>query len=214
MNDRDTTRELRRRLQVRFGKRSEAVGMPEHAVLFEVPVDGVQRMEFPDGRHYDRKLRRRIDAVAVGMWTRTEHLVHGFEIKASRSDLVKELRDPQKSEPARRLCDRWWLVLADQKLLGDDPVPDGWGVLYASGRGLRVLTQAAPIESQRDPRFVAALVQSALAGHGTTARGLGRIDGHAAGYKRGEKDGRISGRNEAYVKAYEDAIRATRAGAA
>ena len=36
-----TAKEVRNRLKNRFGKTSEAVPMPEHIVLFEVPVDGV-----------------------------------------------------------------------------------------------------------------------------------------------------------------------------
>lgn len=215
MSDRDVTRDLRRRLTNRFGRTSGSVGMPEHAVLFEVPVDGVKRWDWETASGAagtsEMKVRRRIDAVAVGMWKRTDHLVHGFEIKASRADLVKELRDPLKSEPARRLCDRWWLVLADRKLLGDDQVPDGWGVLYRSGHGLRVLVKPEPIETVRDPRFVAALVQSAMGGNGAVARGLGRVDGYAAGHKRGKAAGELVGVREAHrlgvEEGYEMAMR-------
>jgi hypothetical protein len=126
---------MRRRLTARFGKTSGSMQMPEHAVLFEVPVDGVRRWEYVDNdgtrQQAEMPCRRSIDALAVGLWRRTDHLIHGFEIKATRADLRAELRDPDKSEPARRLCDRWWLVLADRKLLGDDAPPEGWGVLYA-----------------------------------------------------------------------------------
>lgn len=184
----DTTRDLRRRVSVKFGRTSGAMHMPEHAVLFEVPVDGVRRW---DGG--EMPCRRSIDAVAIGLWKRTGHLVHGFEIKATRADLRAELRDPDKSEPARRLCDRWWLVIADRKLLGDDAPPEGWGVLHASGRGLRVLVEPEPIVAERDPRFVAALVQSALRSHGTCA-GLARVDGYLSGYKKGLAIGEEHGR--------------------
>jgi hypothetical protein len=194
---RDATRDLRRRVAARFGKRSGAVPMPEHAVLFEVPVDGVRRIRWHGGQ-YEKHVRRRIDAVAVGLWASTKHVVHGFELKASRSDLVKELRDPDKSEPARRLCDRWWLVLADLKLLGDDQVPDGWGVLYRRGRGLYVHQQPAPLNTTADPRFVAALIQTAITGRGSIAHGLGAVDGYQRGYRQGVKHGELSGRQASY----------------
>lgn len=183
---RDQTRDLRRRLTARFGRASDAVHMPEHAVLFEVPVEGVRRWETEE---VDLRCQRRIDAVAVGLWQRTEHLVHGFEIKATRADLLTELKDPDKSEPARRLCDRWWLVLAHKELIKVGELPEGWGLLCASGRGLRVLVQPAPLISQRTPRFVASLVQTALRSHGTCA-GLARVDGHLSGYRRGLEEGK------------------------
>lgn len=182
----DATRDLRRRIAAKFGRATPGM-MPEHAVLFEVPVDGAHRWAYEvDGvRHEEQKpCRRRIDAVAIGLWKRTGHLIHGFEIKSTRADLRAELRNPDKSEPARRLCDRWWLVLADRKLLGDDQPPEGWGLLDVSGRGLRVLAQPSALTPDRDPRFVAALVQTALRSHGVCA-GLARVDGHLAGYRQG-----------------------------
>lgn len=188
---RDATRDLRRRLAAKFS-RSQNGMMPEHAVLFEVPADGVYRWTDRDGEQREYPCRRRIDAVAVGLWRKTNHLIHGFEIKATRADLLAELRDPVKSEPARRLCDRWWLVLADAKLLADDQPPEGWGVLHAYGRGLRKLAEPAPITAERDPRFVAALVQTALRSHGACA-GMARVDGHVSGYRRGLADGERKG---------------------
>lgn len=198
-----TAKELRNRLKNRFGKSSAAVTMPEHIVLFEVPVDGVQRMHGTtlDGTEWshERTIRRRIDAVAVGMWGRTEHLIHGFEIKVSRADLLSELKDPEKSEPAIQMVDRWWLVLGDAKLLKDtDVIPDGWGIMVARGRGLSVLREAAPTGGTPNPRFVAALLQSCTGGRGSTARALGRREGYDAGYKDGEHYGEIRGHGRGF----------------
>lgn len=190
LSTRNQTRELRRRLKARFGRSSNAVGIPEHAVLFEVPVDGVRRWAATeDLEAVELRCQRRIDAVAVGLWARTEHVIHGFELKATRADLLAELKDPEKSEPARRLCDRWWLVLADKDLIKPGELPDGWGLLCVFGRGLRALVQPLPLEPERNPRFVASLVQTALRSHGACA-GLARIDGHLAGYQRGLEVGR------------------------
>lgn len=188
INTRDVTRDLRRRIAARYGRSSNEAMVPEYSVLFEVPVDGAYRWTLTneDGHTEttSRRCRRRIDAVAVGLWRRTDYAIHGFEIKATRADLLAELRDPDKSEPGRRLCDRWWLVLKDRSLLGDSVLPDGWGLLVASGRGLRKVVDASSITGERDPRFIAALVQTALRSHGTCA-GMARVDGHISGYKRG-----------------------------
>lgn len=182
-----TTQEVRVRLKVRFGRRT-GQSVPEHAVLFEVPIDGVRTDKAPNGVEYPRKVRQRIDAVAVGLWARTEHRVHGFEIKCSRSDLLAELRDPEKAAAGVRLCDRWWLVLGHPDLLRDgDELPDGWGVLVPRGRGLGILVEAKPSDSVADPRFVAALVQSTLTARGTVARGLGHVDGYVSGFAEARK---------------------------
>lgn len=184
-----TASEMRRRLRVRYGRTSDAVKIPEHAVLFEIPVDGVYRMK--DGHVVEAlKRRQRIDAVAVGLWQRTNHLVHGFEIKVSRSDLLSVLREPDKAACAFALVDRWWLVLGDPALLRDgDDLPAGWGVLVARGRGLGVLVEAEPAGSQHGGRFIAAMVQTAVAGRGGIAHGLGRVEGYHAGWKRGYQAG-------------------------
>lgn len=157
-----TTHEVRTRLITRFGGTTDAVLVPEHLVLFEVPIDGPPRFPGVAGVEHDRK-RQRIDAVAVGLWARTGHLVHGIEIKVSRSDLLRELRDPGKSAAGRAACDRWWLALGDRGLLHDgDELPDGCGVLAPHGRGLTVVIDAAPTVGERDGRFIAGLLQAGL----------------------------------------------------
>jgi hypothetical protein len=206
-----TAKEVRNRLRNRFGKSSEAVPMPEHIVLFEVPVDGVQRLGgvTPDGKEWthERTIRRRIDAVAVGTWKKTDHLIHGFEIKVSRADLLSELKDPEKAAPAINMVDRWWLVLGDAKILKDtDPVPEGWGIMAAHGRGLKVLREAAPTGGSPDPRFVAALLQSAIGGRGSVTRSLGYWEG----VNRGVASGKLSGRSEGYRDGYRAGIQSER----
>ena len=206
-----TAKEVRNRLRNRFGKSSDAIPMPEHIVLFEVPVDGVQRLSgvTADGKEWthEKTIRRRIDAVAVGTWKKTEHLIHGFEIKVSRADLLSELKDPDKAAPAIKMVDRWWLVLGDAKILKDtDPVPEGWGIMVASGRGLKVLRDAAPTGGSPDPRFVAALLQSAIGGRGSVTRSLGYWDG----INRGVASGKISGRQEGYRDGYNAGVKSER----
>jgi hypothetical protein len=159
-----TAVEMRQRIAAKFGKTSEVTSFPEHVVLFEVPIDGRPQPGFEfEFEFLERASRQRIDAVALGIWRRTEGLIHGFEIKVSRSDLLHELRDLSKSEAAVRSVDRWWLALGDKALLhDDDPVPESWGVLYASGRGLRVLREPSPQAGELDRSLITGLVTRAL----------------------------------------------------
>lgn len=64
-----------------------------------------------------KRTERYADAVAMSLWPSRGLEVHGFEIKVSRSDVLKELRDPEKAAPIMRFCDRWWLVLGDKDLI-------------------------------------------------------------------------------------------------
>lgn len=145
-----TARELRNRVSVRFGKRSDALSFPEHIVLYEVPFMGRPRPGFEDiaaERPNDRRWisSQRYDALAIGVWPSSKQLVHGFELKVSRGDLLHELRDLTKSEIAASNVDRFWLVLGDKSLLReDDPIPESWGIMAAVGRGLRLIRDAAP----------------------------------------------------------------------
>lgn len=196
-----TAKEVRNMLRNKLSKRNDAVPMPQHAVLFEVPVDGVRRKEMvsSDGDTiiYDERVRRRIDAVSVGLWQRTEHLIQGFEIKVSRADLLSELKDLNKSAPAIALVDRWWLVLGDAKILKDtDEVPEGWGIMVVRGRGLSIVREAAPTGSAPDNRFIAALLQSAIGGRGGITRAIGSIEG----YSKGLAYGKLQGHSEGYYQ--------------
>lgn len=163
-----TARELRQRVAARFGKTSEAVSFPEYVVLFEVPIVGRPRTPLAEGESLDDypialRSRQRLDVVAVGVWNRTSHLVHGFEVKVSRADLLHELRDLTKSEYAARAVDRFWLVLGDRTLMRDtDPIPESWGILYASGRGLRLLREPGVQEGSLDRTLIVGMVTRAL----------------------------------------------------
>lgn len=62
--------------------------------------------------------------------------IHGFEVKVSRSDWLTELADPEKALAWSRFCHYFWLVAADKSIVRDD-LPDGWGLLVPNGVSLR-----------------------------------------------------------------------------
>lgn len=87
------------------------------------------------------------DYLALDCWGNygPEHQRHpllGFEVKISRSDYLREIKDPGKSEPFRRVCTEWYVVVSDPTIVRDD-LPDGWGLLYAQGDGLRCSRRSA-----------------------------------------------------------------------
>lgn len=86
---------------------------------------------------------RCLDAIAVSLHPSQGCPLHGFEVKVSRSDWLRELRDPSKAQAFTDHLDFMWLV-APLNVVKDD-LPDRWGWLAPIGDGLRVQRQAQPL---------------------------------------------------------------------
>lgn len=84
------------------------------------------------------------DAVAVNMWASRGYAITGFEVKVSRSDWLRELKQPEKSEPILSRCDYWYLVAPDDVYHADE-VPVSWGILSFKDGKLR--------EKRRPPKL-------------------------------------------------------------
>jgi len=96
-------------------------------------------------------------------------LLHGHEVKVSRSDWLHELADPSKAEAIKRYCDRWWLVVPDPKIVRDD-LPAGWGLLAFDANGkLRVVRRAPALNPEPIPATFRGALMRAVA---KTARRL------------------------------------------
>lgn len=103
--------------------------------------------------------RRYADAVSMNMYPSRGLEIHGFEIKISRSDWLRELKSPVKAESVFQYCDRWWLVAAEN-VLKDGELPVTWGHLEFKNGKLRQVTAApklAPVAIDRS--FMAALMR-------------------------------------------------------
>lgn len=98
----------------------------QYALLFDVP-DTVSLAQ-----------KRRIDAVSFGLWASGGQEIQGFELKISRADWLRELKQVDKADPFIELCDRFWLVTADSKIAKLEEIPACWGWLSATRSGLRV----------------------------------------------------------------------------
>lgn len=110
-----------------------------------------------------RTTLRTADAIAVDLWPSSGNLVHGFEVKVSRSDWLTELRDPTKADAIRRFCDHWWLVVSDPQIVRGD-LPDGWGLL-AVGRDGKLRQRVAAPRLPREPMsptFTASLLRACV----------------------------------------------------
>lgn len=116
---------------------------------------------------------RTLDAVVMDLWPSKGLHLHGFEIKCSRSDWLRELKQPEKAAMFVDRVDRFWVVAADKDVVRLDELPPLWGLLYAirtpsgpvlhNGRSARLLPPSDERQSvQRS--WLACLLRSASYG--------------------------------------------------
>ena len=84
---------------------------------------------------------RTADAIAVGCWPSRGEEIHGVEIKVSRGDWLRELKDPEKAELSWiRWCHRWWIA-APEGIVLDGELPPAWGLLEPDGAKGRLVAR-------------------------------------------------------------------------
>lgn len=102
---------------------------------------------------------RYADAVAVNLWQSRGYAVHGFEIKVSRGDWLRELKRPEKAEEVMAYCDFWWIV-APAGVVKDGELPLGWGHLEVRLASLYQTTKAEKRDAKPITRaFFASLMR-------------------------------------------------------
>jgi hypothetical protein len=104
---------------------------------------------------------RRADFVAVNLWeSRGGHVV-GVEIKASRSDWLRELADPSKMDRLFRECNLVYLAVDDPKIVKDD-LPPRWGLLVLQGSRMVQKVKPDTTKPEHTPIFWRRLIQHEL----------------------------------------------------
>ena len=142
-------------------------------LLSEAAVREVLRLRYPapawaffaqvrNGTGYSRRTTRTADAVAMSLWPSRGLELHGFEIKTSRSDWLRELEDPEKAEAICAYCDRWWIVIGDAKIVAPGELPPTWGLLVPNGPGLLAKVEAPKLDPKPiDHMLLASILRSA-----------------------------------------------------
>jgi hypothetical protein len=113
------------------------------------------------------KAPRTADAMAMGLWPSRGLNLHGFEIKVSRGDWLRELKAPEKADELVRYCDHWWIVVPDRSLVLDGELPPTWGLMAADGRGgsLKVVREAPVLDPDPiDRPFLASVFRNVTDG--------------------------------------------------
>jgi len=126
---------------------------PEFSLLFEVR----------NQTGYSRGTERYADAVCMSLYPHKGIYLSGFEFKVSRQDLMNELQHPEKHATIAKICNYWWLVLGDSKIIKDGELPESWGLMVPRGSNLIIKKHAPLKEVNEIPKhFIASLLRSAL----------------------------------------------------
>lgn len=148
--------------------------------------------EVPNGTGSHRS--RSADAIAMGVWAKSEFALNGFEIKSSRSDWRAELNNIGKSAPFEKVCHYWWLV-APKSIVQIQEVPVNWGWLYPGKTKLNIGKRPVKnIGASLNYEFFAGLLRRVV----SEAPGEKQIELTAqASYNKGYRDGMRSGQDAA-----------------
>lgn len=135
-----------------------------------------------DGEAYrtgrgEEAIEQTLDAWAMQLWSPRE--IHAFEVKVSRSDFLRELKDPTKRAFGQLVSTHFYFI-APVKLIGPGELPPDCGLLEVYGDG-RIRTRIkAPVHdaSRPDWRFVgSALRRMRRQGYEQGPGHLGQCDG-------------------------------------
>ena len=114
---------------------------------------------------------RAADAIAVGLWPSRGMEIHGFEVKVSRHDWIRERDRPAKAEAIASKCDRWWLVVSDRELVRDGELPPTWGLLVLEDGTIVTGKEAEKLDRKPlDVGFLAAMLRRAAENEERTLR--------------------------------------------
>ena len=118
--------------------------------------------EFRGGTGWERESRA--DALAMNTWPSEGLELIGFELKTSRRDWLKELKNQDKCEPIKQFCDRWYVVYDEQRIVRDweDKIPEDWGLMYLEFDKFVIKKEAPRLNPKPiDRAFLASLMRIA-----------------------------------------------------
>lgn len=111
---------------------------------------------------------RTFDAVAVHLWPSRGFVVEVIEVKVSRADWLRELKNPAKAEAAHAVGDRF-IVAAPAGIVHPDELPPGWGLLEVTAKRVRMTVPPKTHTKGKRTTFRAGFTVAMLRAAGATA---------------------------------------------
>lgn len=137
---------------------ADAVLSRLEATLFRAPAHAMLR-EVRNATGFAR-VTRTADALVVSLWPSRGVWFAGVEVKVSRGDWLRELKDPAKSDEIQRFCNYWW-VATPPGIVRDGELPAAWGLVEVTSAKSRVKKAAPKLKpAPLSAAFVAAVFRN------------------------------------------------------
>lgn len=142
------------------------------------------------------------DAMAVSLYRSRGKSLWGFEFKVSRSDWLRELKQPEKAESILRYCHHWALVVPDKDIVKPGELPSTWGMYVAYKDKLKPIVPAPLLDPiPLDMKMFTAIIY-AVNQRLTRADTAALEKAKAEGYKQGKES--ISRYGQDWEKQYRE----------
>lgn len=105
---------------------------------------------------------RRADFIAANMWKSRGYSTVAVEIKVSRQDWLRELKNPAKQETISKYVDHIYLAVPDAKIVGPGELPSGWGLFVLQGSRLVRKVAPADLKSNSPREFYTRMIQKLI----------------------------------------------------
>ncbi len=124
------------------------------------PAECVLMEEVSNAAGHSRS--RSADFMVMNLWRSRGLYLTCFELKRSRSDWLKELKDPAKAEDIASYCDHFYLLTTSDTIAKMDEIPAAWGWMAIVKNRLVVLKEAPKLKpKEMDRSFLACLLRRA-----------------------------------------------------
>lgn len=101
-----------------------------------------------NGTGYAREVRT-ADAISMSLWPSRGLDLTGYEVKVSRTDWIRELREPSKADAIAQYCDYWCLVVGDEDIVQLGELPKTWGLYVPDKKhGLKLIVEPTRLKAK------------------------------------------------------------------
>lgn len=107
---------------------------------------------------------RTADALVMSCWPSRGLLLFGIEVKVSRGDWLRELKNPAKAEAVCRYCDHWLIAAGEPGIVNPGELPPTWGLIEPSEKTGKLAVKRNPPKLNPEPMsrgFLASILRSA-----------------------------------------------------
>lgn len=170
----------------------------------------VQQVRDSTGFANDERSGRLVDALVFNLWPSRGLTLFGFEVKVSRHDWKRELKDETKAGVFMQFCQHWFLVAPDDVAMPEE-IPATWGWIVPWGDSLKAKKEAPVLKPKPyDRPFVHALVRRLLQDtHKDIAREADKLERERSGSEMARLRNEFSASQEALGEAnkkYNDLV--------